>query len=88
MLRFTKAISYSLPETEDFHRGSRPYGASSRSGSSRDSAEPRRGAAAPPGHPLDVRPTHFTYVTEFVEGQLTLTGLKSLGSCLHLFQTQ
>ena len=69
MLRFINAISYSFPETEHFHRGLRPYGAPSRSSSSRDSAEPRRAAAAPPVHPLGVRPIHFAYVTLFVEGR-------------------
>ena len=69
VLRFVNAVTHSFPETEHFHRGLRPYGAPSRSCSSRDSAEPRRGAAAPPAHPLGVRPIDFAYVTVFVEGR-------------------
>ena len=69
MLRFKNSISYSFTETEHFHRGLCPYSAPSRSCSSRDSAEPRREAAAPPGHPLGVRPIHFAYVTEFMDGR-------------------
>jgi len=69
VLRFVNAATHSFPETEHFHRGLRPYGAPSRSCSSRDPAEPRRGGATPPVHPLGMRPIHFAYVTVFVEGR-------------------
>jgi len=51
VLRFVNAATHSFPETEHFHRGLRPYGAPSRSCSSRDPAEPRRGGRRPPSTP-------------------------------------
>jgi len=77
VLRFINAVPYSLPETEHFHRGLRPYGAASRSSSSRDSAEPRRGAVTPPAHPLGVRPINFAYVTGITEGRTSFVQLPS-----------
>jgi hypothetical protein len=69
VLRFVNAATHSFSETEHSHLGLFPYGAPSRSSSSRDSAEPRRGTAAPPSTPPGVRPVHFAYVTVFVKGR-------------------
>jgi hypothetical protein len=75
VLRFINTILYSFSETEHFHRGSRPYGASSRSYRRVIPLNPTGGAAAPPGHPLGVRPIHFAYVTEFSKGRTKLQAL-------------
>ena len=44
-------------------QGGGPHGAASRFSSAQTSAEIRRGGGGAPGHPLDVRPIHFAYVT-------------------------
>jgi hypothetical protein len=79
VLHFVNAATHSFPETEHFHRGLHPHGASSRSCSSQTSPDSHPGGAAPP--------IHFAYVTVFVEGRTRkpAKGLKIPAKCLVVF---
>jgi hypothetical protein len=78
VLRFVNAATHCFPGN-----GALPQGAPAPMAlhhPPRDSAESRRGAAAPPVHPLGVRPLPFAYGTVFAEGR-TWFGLdKKAGS--------